>query len=58
MSNLLNEEIMAIKHTMSHLKMAIPLEIDYGKKHKMKQTYDELQVILEDKLEQCGDYKG
>ena len=36
MTCLLNEEIRAIKHTMAHLEKAIPLEIDYGKKQKLK----------------------
>lgn len=58
MTNLLDEEIRAIKHTMSHLSMAIPLEQDYGKKHKMKQDYKELDNLLSEKLNQCGDYHG
>lgn len=56
--NLLNEEIMAIKHTMSHLKMAIPLEMDSGKKLKLQNDLKELEALLEDKLNQCGDYQG
>lgn len=56
--NLLNEEIRAIKHTMSHLQMAIPLEADYGKKHKMKQDYKSLEDLLIEKLNQCEEYHG
>ena len=56
--NLLNEEIRAIKHTMSHLQMAIPLESDYGKKHKMKQDYKSLEDLLIEKLNQCEEYHG
>lgn len=56
--NLLNEEIRAISHTIAHLKMAIPLEQDSGKRHKMKQDLKDLNTLLEDKLEKCEDYKG
>ena len=58
MTNLLNEEIMAIKHTMAHLRKGMSLEIDSGKRFKMEKDYKELQSILEDKLNQCEDYKG
>lgn len=58
MTCLLNEEISAIKHTMAHLKKGISLEFDTGRKHQMQKDYDELQRILEDKLEECGDYHG
>lgn len=58
MTNILNEEIRAIQHTMNHLSMAIPLEQDYGKKHKMKQDYKELRTILKEKLENCEEYRG
>lgn len=58
MTNLLNEEIMAIKHTMAHLRKGMSLEIDSGRRFKMERDYKELQSILEDKLNQCGDYKG
>ena len=58
MTNLLNEEIMAIKLYMSHLEKAIPLEIDSGKKQKLKDAWDELNELLTDKLDSCGDYKG
>ena len=53
---LLNEEIMAIKHTMAHLKKGMSLESDSGKRHKMQSDYQELQGILEEKLRQCNDY--
>lgn len=58
MTNLLNEEIMAIKLYISHLEKAIPLEIDVGRKEKLKRNRKELEKILIEKLEQCGDYKG
>lgn len=58
MTNLLNEEIMAIKCTMAHLRRAIPLEPDYGKKKKMENSVAELNNILEGKLKECGDFKG
>lgn len=58
MTNLLNEEIMAIKHTMAHLKKGMSLEIDSGKRYKMECNYNELQSILLEKLEQCEDFKG
>ena len=56
--NLLNEEIRAIQHTINHLKMGIPLEVDYGKKKKMESSLKELNSLLEDKLKQCEDFRG
>ena len=58
MSNLLNEEIRAIQHTINHLRMGIPLELDYGKKKKMEQDVKDLNKLLEEKLVQCEDYHG
>ena len=58
MSNLLNEEIRAINLYMSHLERAIPLEVDSGKKQKMRNNLKDLEKILTQKLEQCEDYKG
>lgn len=58
MVNLLNEEIRAIRHTMAHLKKGMSLESNSGKRHKMELDYNELNNLLKDKLEQCGDYKG
>lgn len=58
MVNLLNEEIRAIRHTMAHLKKGISLESNSGKRHQMELNYNELNNLLKDKLEQCGDYKG
>ena len=58
MTNLLNEEILAIQHTIAHRKMAIPLEFDYGKKKKMENDVKELNKLLEEKLSKCGDYTG
>lgn len=56
--NYLNEEIRAIRHTMSHLQQAIPLETNSGRKEELKQMYRDCQAELEDRLEQCGDYHG
>ena len=56
--NLLNEEIRAIQHTMTHLRMAIPLESDSGKRLKLQNDLKELDVLLNDKLEQCEEYVG
>lgn len=56
--NLLNEEIRAIQLTINHLKMGIPLEMDYGKKKRMENDLKELNGLLTEKLEQCEDYKG
>ena len=58
MTNLLNEEIMAIKLYMSHLEKAIPLEVDSGRKERLKTSWKELNELLKDKLDQCGDFKG
>lgn len=56
--NLIHEEIKAIQVYIAHLQKAIPLEVDSGKKLKMKRNLKELNTLLEEKLEQCGDYKG
>ena len=58
MTNLLNEEIMAIKHTIAMLRKGEVLEPDVSKRTKMKNDIKELNMILEDKLNQCGDFKG
>ena len=58
MTNLLNEEIRAIQLTINHLKMGIPLELDYGKKKRMENDLKELNTILEEKLAVCEDFKG
>ena len=57
MSNLLNEEIRVIQMSMSHLKRAIPLQTDSGRRLDLENKYKELESILQGKLEQCGDYK-
>lgn len=57
MTNLLNEEIGAIKHTIAHLKKGEVLEPDPSKRAKMKNDIKELNILLEAKLNQCGDYK-
>lgn len=58
MTNLLNEEIMAIKCTIVHLKKGAVLEPDSSKRVKMESKIKELNKLLEEKLEQCGDFKG
>ena len=58
MTNLLNEEIMAIKHTIAHLNKGMVLEPDSSKKAKMKNDIKELNILLGDKLNQCGEFKG
>lgn len=57
MTNLLNEEIMAIRHTISYLKKGIALEQSQSKKEEMKKNVKELDDILQGKLNQCEDYK-
>ena len=49
---------MAIRNTMSHLKKAIPLESDSGRREYLKQMYKDCEVELEDRLNRCGDYNG
>lgn len=49
---------MAIKHTMAHLKKGISLESDSGKRYKLQEHYNELQLLLEDKLNECGEFRG
>ena len=56
--NILNEEIMAIKHTLAHLNKGMVLEPDPSKKARMKQSIKELNGLLTEKLNQCEDYKG
>ncbi|MBP5421692.1 MAG: hypothetical protein J6Y78_04520 [Paludibacteraceae bacterium] len=58
MTNLLDEEIRAIRHTMAHLKKGISLEGDSGKRYRMEKSYKELEKILVTKLENCEDFKG
>ncbi|WP_458456503.1 hypothetical protein [Methanobrevibacter sp.] len=58
MVNILNEEIMAIKHTLAQMHKGVVLEPDISKKEKMKRDIKELNVLLKEKLEQCGDYHG
>ena len=58
MTNLLNEEIMAIKCTIAHLRKGAVLEPDQSKRNRMESDIKQLNKILEGKLEQCGDYKG
>ena len=58
MTNLLNEEIMAIKHTIAHLNKGMVLEPNPSKKARMKQDLKELNILLESKLNQCEDFKG
>lgn len=56
--NLLNEEIRVIQHTMSHISKAIPLAMTTGEKIRLKEKYNELEKLLNEKLEQCEDFKG
>ena len=58
MTCLLNEEIRVIQMTITHMKRAIPLEVDSGRKEKMKNDVKELEGILQEKLDQCEDYRG
>ena len=49
---------MAIKCTLAHLNKGVVLEPNISKKEKMKKDIKELNRLLEDKLKQCGDFKG
>lgn len=42
---------------MAHMKKAIPLAIDTGEKLRLEDKYRKLEKILEEKLEQSGDYR-
>ena len=57
MTNLLNEEIMAIQCTLANKKKGAILEPDPSKRTKMEQDIKALNKLLESKLEQCGDYR-
>lgn len=56
--NLLNDEIRAIQHTIAHLRKGMVLEPNQSKRNKMNNDVKELEHILEEKLQQCEDYKG
>ena len=56
--NLLNEEIRVIQNMMAHIKRAMPLAENGGERLRLKERYDELETILQGKLELCEDYKG
>lgn len=56
--NLLNEEIRVIQVSMSHIERAIPLADDDGERLRLKGKYNRLNEILQEKLNQCGDYRG
>lgn len=56
--NLLNEEIRVIQHTISHMRRGLALESNQSKREKMKKDIKELEYLVDEKLEQCGDYKG
>ena len=58
MVNILNEEILAIKQTLAQLNKGVVLEPDVSKKEKMKRDIKVLNALLEEKLNQCGDYHG
>lgn len=55
MTNILNEEILAIKNKIAYLNKGIVLEPDSSKKEQMKRDVRELNSLLENKLNQCGD---
>ena len=55
MVNLLNEEIRAIKHTIEHKRKMSVLEVGSGKRQQLKKDIQELQEILEDKLNKASD---
>lgn len=56
--NIVNEEIRVIQHMMAHVKRAIPLADDNGKRLELEKKYKRLSEILNEKLEQCEDYNG
>ena len=56
--NILNEEIRVIQTSMAHIERAIPLAVNDGERVRLKDKYNRLNDILQEKLNQCGDYKG
>jgi hypothetical protein len=58
MVSLLNEEIRVIQTSMSHIKRAIPLAESSGERMRLEEKYKQLGLILEEKLANCGDFKG
>lgn len=54
--NVINEEIRVMKHMASHLRRAISLEPNQGKRDKMKRDVNELERMIESKLKETGDF--
>lgn len=56
MPNLANEEIRVMQNTVAHLNMAIPLETNQAKKLRMKETVKELESLIRQRLDECGEF--
>ena len=55
MVNLLNEEIMAIRHTIVRKKKMMSLTPNSGHREQLKREIEELNKIYLDKVERAGD---
>lgn len=56
MSNLQNEEIMAMRNTVSFLKKRIALETSSSKREELKRDVRELENLIVQKLNQTSDF--
>lgn len=56
MSNLHNEEIMAMRNTASILRKRIALEASSSKKEELKRTVKELDEMIVQKLGETSDF--
>ena len=56
MSNLQNEEIMAMRNTASILRKRIALEASSAKKEQLKRTVKELDEMIVQKLGETSDF--
>lgn len=56
MSNLHNEEIMAMRNTVSLLKKRIALESSSSKKEELKKDVKELEGLIVQKLGETSDF--
>lgn len=57
MSTIENEEIMAMRNTLSFLNKRLALEPSEGRRQELKKDINELECLLIDKLNGTADFK-
>lgn len=57
MPTIQNEEIMAIRNTLTFLNKRLAIEPFEGKRQRLKKDINELENILVDKLNETSDFK-